>query len=108
MTTKINKIKSIWIESEEYGANLNGNSMDDNSDVVVAFEDGNTYIATFFTYDNIQTLRRRYSQTGECLSGQYFWASDMVLIDQISRESIQQVINHLLETGEFSQIFKAQ
>jgi hypothetical protein len=42
MTTNRDKIKSVWIESEEYGANLGGNSIDENSDVVVTFEDGMT------------------------------------------------------------------
>ncbi|MCU7549075.1 hypothetical protein OCK74_08110 [Chitinophagaceae bacterium LB-8] len=53
-------------------------------------------------------MRQKNSQTGECLKGKYFWTRNMVLVDTISRESIHQVINHLIEADEFFQIFKLQ
>jgi hypothetical protein len=100
-------IKSVWIESEEKGAVIGGGAPeDDNSDVVVTFNDNNRYIATFFTYTNIARLRRKNELTGECLDGKYFWASDMVLIDKINRESILSVINYMLEIEEFYNAFK--
>ncbi|HUC83102.1 MAG TPA: hypothetical protein VMR70_19490 [Flavisolibacter sp.] len=100
-------IKSVWIESEEKGAVVGGQAPDDdNSDVIVTFTDDSRYIATFFTYTNIERLRRKNEQTGECLSGKYFWASDMVLIDKINRESILSVVGYMIQTEEFYLAFK--
>lgn len=100
-------IKSVWIESEDKGTVIGGHPPDDdNSDVVVRFTDNSRYIATFFTYTNIERLRRKNEQTGECLNGKYFWGSDMVLIDKIDRKSILSVIDYMLQTEEFYLAFK--
>jgi hypothetical protein len=57
-------IKSVWIESEELGAIIEGSlPNDDNSDVIVTFNDNTRYIASFFTYTNINRLRRKNEQT---------------------------------------------
>jgi hypothetical protein len=100
-------IKDIWIESEQKGPIIGGQQfVDDNSDVIITFSDNSKYVATFFTYDNIKSLRTKNEKTGECLSGKYFWASDMVLIDRIERKDIIEVIEELIKTKEFEQTFK--
>nr|WP_241675056.1 hypothetical protein [Paenibacillus luteus] len=78
---------------------------DDNTDVIVTFEDRSRWIASFFTYKNIQTLAAKNKQTGECLRGKYFWGSDMLLVDECSRNRIEEVIGHLIKEGEFERIF---
>lgn len=50
-------------------------------------------------------LPQRYKRTGECLAGAYFWSTDMILIDQVSRQRIEDVIAHLLNENEFEMIF---
>ena len=100
------KIKAIWIGSEEHGPIINGTAIvDDNTDVLVTFDDGAVYVASFFTYENIENLRRKNAGTGECLSGKYLWASDMILIDKVDRNSIEQVIADLLREDSFDAIF---
>jgi hypothetical protein len=99
-------IKSIWISSEEHGPILGGTAIvDDNTDVIVTFNDGSVYVATFFTYANVENLRRKNAETRECLSGKYFWASDMILIDRVDRGSIEQVIADLLREDSFDTVF---
>jgi hypothetical protein len=78
---------------------------DVNTDVIVAFGDGSQWVATVFTYTNILTLARKNQQTGECLSGAYLWASDMVLIDRASRARIEEMIADLLRSNEFEMVF---
>jgi hypothetical protein len=79
-------IESIWIESELHGPIIGGTvGSDDNTDVIVTLADGARYVASFFTYENIESLRRRNQETGECSAGKYFWASNMVLIDRLIR-----------------------
>ena len=100
------EIKDIWIESEERGP-INGGSAEtnDNSDVIVTFSDQCRFVATFFTYQNIEQLRQKNKRTGECLNGKFFWASDMIIVEQIKREEIEQIINHLIIENQFEAIF---
>lgn len=95
---------SIWIEAEcwapgEWDIN------NDNTDVVVTFKDGSKWAASFFTYNNIEKLRRKNEETGEYLSGKYFWSSDMILVDKVNRSRIEEVVEHLIEENKFEQIF---
>ncbi|CAL2101539.1 conserved protein of unknown function [Tenacibaculum sp. 190130A14a] len=99
-------IKNIWIESEDKGAIIGGTEeVNDNSDVIVTFDDKSRYVATFFTYDNIEHLRQKNKQTGECLNGRFFWASDMIIIERINRKEIEEIIQHLIKEEEFNSVF---
>src|SRR5687768_11410986 len=101
-------IKTIWIESEDKGPIIGGQkNTDDNSDVIVTLSDDKKYVATFFTYDNVKTLTEKNKRTGELLNGKYFWASDMILIDRIDRETIEKVIDDLIKEKSFDQLFKS-
>lgn len=62
---------SIWIEAEQW-AEENRNEEDNNTDVIVKFDDGSEWIATFFTYQNIISISGKNEKTGECLNGKYF------------------------------------
>ncbi|MFX3633582.1 MAG: hypothetical protein ACE3L7_24845 [Candidatus Pristimantibacillus sp.] len=95
---------SIWIEAEQWAVG-EWNIHDGNTDVIVTFEDGSRWVASFFTYKNIQTLAEKNQQTGECLHGKYFWGSDMVLVDECSRSRMEEVIEHLILQGDFEVIF---
>jgi hypothetical protein len=100
-------IKTIWIESEDNGPIMGGLlNTDDNSDVIVTLTDGKKYIATFFTYHNVKTLTEKNKRTGEQLSGKYFWASDMILVDKVDRDTIEKVIADLIKENSFDQLFK--
>ncbi len=81
------------------------NPADDNSDVIVTFENGTRWLATFFTYQNILSLKDKNREAGECLDGKYFCATDMILIDELSRKRIVEVVADLLKRGEFSSYF---
>ncbi|WP_223808774.1 DUF7710 domain-containing protein [Rufibacter hautae] len=101
------KVKEIVIESESKGHIIGGQEKtNDNSDIDVILEDGTVYSATAFTFENIRFLREENSKTGECLSGRYFWAKDMLLVSQIERREIETIINHLIREGEFHFVFK--
>jgi hypothetical protein len=79
----MNNPNNIWIETEEKGIVLSGKvELNDNSDAIVTFNNGEKYVATFFTYENIEWIRRKNKKTGECLNGKYFFATDLILIDK--------------------------
>ena len=96
--------KHIWIEAEHW-AEGEWNIYDDNLDVIVTFPDRSRWIASFFTYQNIQNLREKNQRTGECMSGTFFKASDMVLIDVATRERIEKVIEYAINNDEFTFLF---
>ncbi|HJQ25278.1 MAG TPA: hypothetical protein VKA60_15265 [Blastocatellia bacterium] len=95
----------IWIEAEQWTPG-EWNPIDCNSDVMVSFREGAEWTATFFTYANISTLVEKNGKSGECMYGKYFWATDMILVDEITRERIEEVVKHLIETGGFESIFR--
>lgn len=72
----------------------------DNVDVEVVFNNGDRYSATFFTILNIQFLLDQYKKTGECSNGLYIWASDMIIVENISENIIRNVVLDLLHSGE--------
>lgn len=98
------KLYSIWIEAEEW-AEENINEDDNSTDVMVKFDDGSEWVASFITYQNIISLSEKNEKTGECLNGDYFWASDMILVKKISRDAIERVIKQLILDGEFDSVF---
>ena len=77
----------------------------DNVDVEVTFQNGESFSAVFFTLQNIETLMKRYKKTGECADGLYFWASDMVIVQQLSEKIICATIDNLLAEDEFESVF---
>jgi len=102
---KINSSYKVWIEAEEWSEG-ELNIHNDNTDVIVKFNNGDRWCASFFTYNNIGKLVEKNKRSGECLHGKYFWASDMILVDKISRERILEVIDYLCKEGEFESVFK--
>jgi hypothetical protein len=95
---------SIWIEAEGW-ASGEWTPADGNSDVIVTFENGERWVATFFSYRNISSLMEKNRETGECLGGKYFCASDMILADEVSRERIEEVVAEMLDQKEFETYF---
>ncbi|MDE0398051.1 MAG: hypothetical protein OXL96_09625 [Candidatus Poribacteria bacterium] len=77
----------------------------DNVDVQVNFPNGDNFSATFFTLQNIDTLMQHYTKTGECAAGSYFWASNMIIVQKLTEQTICEAIDDLLAGEEFTSIF---
>lgn len=84
------------------------NSFNDreSTDVIVLFENGKKYVASFFTYANIEEKRCQNKQSGEYLNGLYFWDKHMVLVEECTLNNIEQVIQNLMDEGEFQEAFE--
>ncbi|MFF2554746.1 hypothetical protein ACFVUS_27345 [Nocardia sp. NPDC058058] len=61
------------------GANENPELLE-NVDIEVRLPDGSRWSATMFTVAEVQRLLTRWSETGECMGGSYFWCSDGVIV----------------------------
>lgn len=79
--------------------------IDENIDVEVVFESGALYVATFFTPENIRGLMEKNRRTGECLGGLYLWASDMIIVERLTRDVVSRAVADLLASGEFESAF---
>lgn len=79
--------------------------LDGNVDVEVLLSDGRRFSATFLTRKNIDAIFQRYSDSGECASGLYFWVRDMIVVDLLSTDTIERTIDDLIQTGEFEAAF---
>ena len=77
---------SIWIEAEEWGEGA-WDPSDEASDVVVTFG------------------AARNRESGENLAGRYLWASDLILVDAVTRDSVEAVVADLLRDGGFESAF---
>ena len=95
---------SIWIEVEDWGEGA-WDPGDEASDVVVTFADGRRWVASFVAYGHVPTLVARNRESGENLGGRYLWASDLVLVDAVRRDSIEAVVADLLRDGGFESAF---
>ena len=76
------------------------------TDVIVEFQNGETYVASFFTYKNLESIRVQNRISGDFLGGKYFWVESMVFIDECSLGDVRVVINNMLEEGDFENIFR--
>lgn len=87
--------RSIWIEAETWAPGA-WHPDNDVTDVVVTLEDGTRWVATFCAYAHVATLRENCRASGENLGGKYLWASDLILVDDTSRASVEAVVRDLI------------
>lgn len=72
-----------------------------NTDVIVELTNDEKYIASFFAYKNIEILARKNKSNKAFLRGKYFWTKNMILIECCTLETITEVIEEMMEEGEF-------
>jgi hypothetical protein len=89
------KKRHIWLSRQLSEAEIHDTSVD----VIVTLPDRTRWWGTFFTYKNIESLRQKDKETGECLSGTYLWAVNMIICEDVSRETIEKVVDDLLDKG---------
>ncbi|GIO96715.1 hypothetical protein J14TS5_18010 [Paenibacillus lautus] len=76
-------------------------------DVVVTFPDSTRWISNFYTIKCIESIRKDYLLNGHCLNGAYWCGSSpVVIVDNVSRERIEQVIDELIENAGFQYVFE--
>lgn len=94
----------LWIEAEEWAPG-EWDPTDDVTDAVVTLADGSRWVASFCTFSHLQALRANCAESGECLGGKYLWASDLILVDDTSRPSLEAVVRDLIEQDELRGAF---
>jgi hypothetical protein len=95
----VDELKELWIEAEAWAPG-EWQPADAVTEAVVTLGDGSRWIGTFCAFAHVAQLRATCAESGECLRGKYLWASDLVLVDDTSRPSIEAVVRDLLATGD--------
>lgn len=78
----------------------------ENTDVIVELAQGDIYVASFFTYKYLETIRRKNKESGHFLKGKYFWMELMVIVEDCSLKTVKRVVKHLINEGDFEAVFK--
>lgn len=94
----------LWIEAEEWPAG-EWNPADAVTDAVVTLADGSRWIATFCAFGHVDSLRRNCADSGENLGGRYLWASDLILVDDTARATLEAVVADLIAAGDVPSAF---
>ena len=95
------EILDIWRSSENWAPGQ-WSAGSDMVDVLVTLSDGTRWSATMCSFTHISTLREKWLQSGECLSGSYVWAANLILVKDTSRSCLEAVLCDLMVSGEFS------
>jgi hypothetical protein len=98
-------IKSIHITAQDAG-NGRFDPKNGNTDVIISLEDGTKPLASFFSYENINSLRRQHQFNGDFSNGSYFWNKNMILVEECSLQTIESVVNDIIEEGNFPEAFR--
>jgi len=78
--------------------------LDTNADVIVDLPDGRSFAVTFFTVRNLQSLMSKHRETGEAPYGLYMYATDMVVVETLTRESVDKAVAELVRSGDIEVI----
>lgn len=71
---------------------------DDNIDVNVILPNGFVYFGTLFTLLNIRSLMKNSDEL-------YFWATDMIIVKDLKKETIRSTIFKIIEDGYLEMAF---
>ena len=89
----------VWIEAEAWPAG-EWDPADSVTAVRVTTGDGSRLVASFCAFAHLDALRRNCAESGECLGGRYLWGSDLVLVEDTSRATIEAVVRDLAAAGD--------
>ena len=76
----------------------------DNVDAESSLPNGNRYAATILTLNQIDTIMRRWEQTGECLAGAYLRVPDLVIVRKPGVSSMTRALKDLLSAGQVADL----
>jgi hypothetical protein len=77
-----------------------------NTDVIVRFDNGDEYIATFFSFKNLQGMIEEHKHSKEYFSEEYYRLVNAVLVNDFNNNKLLSVIEHMMAEGDFQLIFK--
>jgi len=102
MKSTIQKI----ILTAEYLEDGRADYEDLNTDVIVQFDNGDKYVATFFSQKNLENMIKELQQIDEYRTGNFYKVLNMVLVRDFGEGDIRPVIDEMLAEGDFQLVFR--
>lgn len=72
------------------------------TDVIVILTNGIKYTATFFPYAEIDNIRKLNRQNSDL----YIWENNMVLVKNCNQDTVEMVVEHMIDEGDFQFAFR--
>lgn len=101
----VSKIKEVYL-SADYEKTALTSSKTDSTDVIIQMENGDKHVASFFTYDFISEWKLKEKNSDENFHGKFFWAPNMIIVDNCRKDNIINIVQHLIDEGDFKEVFK--
>jgi len=76
----------------------------ENVDVEVETPDGHRYSATFATLSNIERILEKSEGTDEFGGGRYFWCRDLVIVRDVSFQSILDAVRLMVRGAVLDEV----
>lgn len=102
MNYQVNKIH-LSVEKQDF---TDRDYSEEYTDVIVELVNGDVYVASFFTHKNIEEIMLKNKESGDYLSGKYFWVEVMVIVDECSLETVRKIVDQLIDEGDFDLAFR--
>ncbi|MEM8910113.1 MAG: hypothetical protein AAGD05_19840 [Bacteroidota bacterium] len=99
------QIQEVYLSSDFPEANKKVAKIDA-TDVIVQMKNGEKHIASFFSYQYITDWKAQQTEVKDFLYGKYFWVPNMVIVDACTRENILEIVQYLIDEGDFPLVFK--
>ncbi len=77
-----------------------------NTDVIVRFDSGEEYVATFFSFKNLEGMIEEHKNSKEYFSEEYYKLLNMVLVNDFNNRNLLSVIEHMIVEGDFQVVFR--
>lgn len=74
--------------------------------ITVTLSDGSKWDGTVYTFRNFAEQVGIGRKISEESGGRYYWKSKLLLVDEMRRKRVKEVVEHLLSHGEFKDIFE--
>jgi hypothetical protein len=97
-------IKNICLTAERLGNALDFEDL--NTDVIVSLDNGDEYIATFFSFKNLQGMIEEHRHSKEFLTRRCYKTLNAVLVNDFKYENLRPVIERMIVEGDFQVMFK--
>lgn len=98
-------IQRISLTAEQFGDKVLDYE-DLNTDVIVRFANGDEYIATFFSFKNLEAMIGAHKQSEAAVSDQYYKILNAVIVNDFNHGDLRPVIEHMMVEGDFQLIFQ--
>ena len=76
------------------------------SDVIVRFSDGESYVATFFSVQNLEGMLAESRVALEKQEEPFYKILNAVLVENLQKSKLLPVIEHMIVEGDFQVVFR--